>query len=89
MRTVDGGVEIDVWVVPGASRSGVAGVHDGAVRVRVAQPAEAGKANRAVLDLVSRLIEAPVELVSGATSRRKRLRVPGADPASVAKALGL
>ena len=41
---------VDVWVVPGANRSEIVGVHNDALRVRVAAPPEHGEANRALLD---------------------------------------
>ena len=46
-----GGVELSVKVVPGASRTKVAGVWGVALRIAVAAPPEAGKANAAVVKL--------------------------------------
>ena len=76
------GVLVEVWVVPGASRTEVVGIHDGALRLRVAAPAEGGKANEAAARLVGEVFGgARVELVSGASSRRKRFvaRLPVAE----------
>jgi len=81
------GVVIEVWVVPGASRTEVAGVHDGALRLRVAAPAEGGKANKAIAKLLQSLFEAPTELMSGTTSRRKRFLVRGVSLAQAEKTL--
>lgn len=72
------GVLVDVWVVAGASGDRVAGLHDGALRVRVSAPAEGGKANRAV----GRLVAAHLggrrgTVVDGLTARRKRVVVTG------------
>ena len=70
------GVVIEVWVVPGASRSEATGVHDDALRLRVAAPAEGGKANKAVIKLLRSMLDGnKVELISGSTSRRKRVLV--------------
>ena len=77
IRTVDGGLEIVVWVQPGARRSEIVGPHGDALRIRVAAPAEGGRANRAVVDLMAATLGLPVELRSGASSRRKRLFVKG------------
>lgn len=84
LRMVSGGIEVDVWVVPGASRSGVAGVHHGRLRIRVAAPPEAGKANQAVAALLKRQTGAGrIELVRGATTRRKTFFIAGGDGADV------
>jgi uncharacterized protein (TIGR00251 family) len=81
-----GNVIISVHVQPGARRSEVVGGHGDALKLRVAAPPEDGKANRAVVALVAETLGvAPgaVELVSGASSRRKRLRVSGRTEADV------
>ena len=70
---------VEVKVVPGASVSRVAGIRDGALLVRVAAPPEKGKANEELRDCVARALGIPrsaVDLVSGLSSRRKRLSVP-------------
>jgi hypothetical protein len=87
VRASDGGTLIDVWVVPGASRTEIAGVHDGALRVRVAPPAEGGKANRALLRLFSKVTGAPALLERGTTSRRKQVRVAGRSAEAIAAVL--
>lgn len=71
LRSVDGGVEIRVWVVPGASRSSIDGLHGSALKVRVTAPPERGKANAAVADLLSATLGTSVTLVAGTTSRTK------------------
>jgi hypothetical protein len=74
-------VEIAVKVVPRSSRSEVAGtLADGALKVKVAAVPEKGKANeelRAVLAKHFGVAERDVEVVSGAASTRKRVRVRG------------
>ena len=78
---------IDVWVVPGASRSEIVGVHNEALRVRVAAPPEGGKANRAVLALLGGILHAHPQLDRGSTSRRKQVRVENLSPSTVASFL--
>jgi uncharacterized protein len=85
----DDGVEIVVWVVPGARRTELAGLHGEALRVRVSQAPEKGRATRAVADLLTAAIGARVELVAGARGRRKRFRAAGVDAGSVRRALGM
>jgi len=67
-------------VVPGAPRAGVVGRHGDAWKVRVNAAPERGKANEAVLELLSRALDVPVkslELVSGKSSRDKVVSVRG------------
>ncbi|NIA24175.1 MAG: hypothetical protein GWP04_01255 [Gammaproteobacteria bacterium] len=81
------GTEVTVWVVPGASRTEVAGLHDGALRVRVAAPPEGGKANKAVVRMIAEKTGVRVRLMSGTASRRKRLLIEGLTPREAAKSL--
>lgn len=74
----ESGVVVEVWVVPGSSRDGIAGMHDGALRVRTSAPAEGGKANRAVAGLVADWIGGNRgRVVSGHSARRKKILVEG------------
>ncbi len=78
LRERKGQVVLSVHVQPGARTTAVVGRHDDALKVRVAAPATGGRANEAVLALVAKefdLAKGDVELVSGASSRRKRIRL--------------
>jgi uncharacterized protein (TIGR00251 family) len=80
------GALLRVWVGPGASRSGVAGLRGAALRVRVKAPPEGGAANRELLRvLAERLGVRPgdVTLEAGGSGREKRVRVRGLDPGAV------
>jgi uncharacterized protein (TIGR00251 family) len=82
----DGTVILSVHVQPGAQRPGVVGRHGDAVKLRVAAPPEGGRANRAVCELVAAALgvrPADVAVVSGGSSRRKRLAVRTVPPATV------
>ena len=79
------GTYIDLHVQPNARRPGVLGIHGERLKVAVAEPAEGGKANEAVLEAVAGLLKVSrgsVSLAAGQSSRRKRLHVRGIDPAS-------
>jgi uncharacterized protein (TIGR00251 family) len=76
----DGTVVLRVHVQPGARRSAVVGRHGDALKVAVRAPADQGKANEAVLALLRAVLEAPVVLVTGTSSRSKRVAVPGLGP---------
>jgi uncharacterized protein len=74
------GVKIGIKVVPGASRSKVAGVLGDRIKVAVSAQPEGGKANVAVLALfvkVLKVAKGDVEITSGFTQPRKILAVAG------------
>jgi uncharacterized protein (TIGR00251 family) len=74
------GLIIDVRVQPKSSKDGIAGEHNGALKISVTTPPEGGKANGAVIKLLSKLLRIPksaIVIISGATSRNKRLKILG------------
>jgi len=80
-KETDGALAFRVRVVPRASRSEVAGEHDGALRVRVAAPPVEGAANEELARLLAREFKVPardVEIKSGHASKTKLVRVRGA-----------
>jgi uncharacterized protein len=81
---------IEVYIQPGASRTELAGVHDGAIKIRVAAPPVDGAANRALIDFIARqlgIAKRSVRLVSGETRRRKILEIDGLTPELISAAL--
>ena len=92
LRDIEGGVELAVKVVPGASRDRVAGCLGDALKIQVAAPPEKGKANKAVEALLAKALGArtsEVTVVGGLTSPRKVVRITGATADAVRTALGL
>jgi hypothetical protein len=79
-------VTFRVRVVPRASRDKVAGIHDGAVRIRLTAPPVEGAANEALVAFLSsvlRVAKRDIELVSGETARNKVVSVSGLSPEEV------
>jgi hypothetical protein len=77
---------LNVKVVPGASRSCIAGRLGDALKVRVAAAPEKGKANAAVIELLAEALgvkEAQIELVGGHTQPRKTFRISGMEQAQL------
>jgi len=73
-----------VRVAPRAARSTIGGEHDGALKVRIAAPPVTGAANRELIKLLARAFKLPqraVEIISGANSKTKTVRIEGADVA--------
>jgi uncharacterized protein (TIGR00251 family) len=71
---------LPIKVIPGSSRSGVAGWLGDTLRVRVTAPAERGKANAAVESLLSEVLgltSGGARIVSGGSSPRKTVEIVG------------
>ncbi|HET7489110.1 MAG TPA: DUF167 domain-containing protein [Acidimicrobiales bacterium] len=86
----EGAVVLRLHVQPGAGRTAVTGRYGDALKVRVAAPPERGRANEAVVALVATTLgvaAGQVELVSGPSSRSKRVRVTGVDADDVRRLL--
>jgi len=80
-----GGVVIAVRVIPRAGRSGLAGVRNGAVLVRLQAPPVEGAANSELVEVMATALgvsRRAVTIVSGERSRQKRVRVAGIDLAT-------
>lgn len=77
---MSGPARITLRVAPGAAATGVVGRHGDAWKVRVAQPAESGRANAAVVKLLAEALSVSrddVEVVAGRGSRDKIVAVAG------------
>ena len=88
----EGAVWLRVRVQPRASRSEIAGEHDGALRVRVAAPPVDGKANRELERFLAKKLRVPpsrVSVVAGERGKNKLIRIDGVDESAVRDALGL
>ncbi len=83
-------ITFSVRVQPRASRSAVVGLHDSALKVRLAAPPVDGAANEALIKLFAQLLDvtrADVEIISGASSRQKLVRIHHPNPAEAEQAL--
>ena len=95
-RTSSVGISVALRVTPRGGRDDIDGVEtlsDGrnVLKVRVRAIADGGEANRAVTELLAKLLRVPkarVRLLSGATSRLKQIAIDG-DPAALGEALRL
>lgn len=75
----DGRAHFAVRLIPRAARNAVGGVRDGVLHVRVTAAPVDGAANRALIDLLAKVLRLGPTLIrieSGAMSSRKRLSVP-------------
>lgn len=75
LETSPHGVILCVKAQPGARKNEIRGLLDGALKVSCTQIAEHGKANRAIGDILAKVLKlrkSQIELLSGETDSRKR-----------------
>lgn len=80
LRDTPQGCELAVKVVPGASRTRIAGVWGKALKLAVAAPPEGGKANAAVVALLAETFGVrrhTVHIIAGHTKPLKRFVIEG------------
>jgi uncharacterized protein (TIGR00251 family) len=84
----DHGVTLRLHIQPGAKKTEVVGMHGEALKIRLAAPPVDGKANACLIAFLAETLgvaRSAVSLLSGDTSRAKRVHVSGVT-AAVAKA---
>jgi hypothetical protein len=85
------GTILPVRAHPGARRNEIRGEQNGMLKVSVTPPAEKGKANQALIALLSKGLsvrKSQIELISGATSSQKRFLVREVTVADLADRIG-
>jgi uncharacterized protein (TIGR00251 family) len=90
LRSDGDDVILNLHIQPGAKQTEVVGLHGDALKIRLAAPPVDGKANDALVAFLAKKLGAgrtAVEVISGQTSRAKRVRVGGITPTDVLKAL--
>jgi uncharacterized protein len=92
IERTEGGVCIRVYASPRASANSILGLHNGEVKVALVAPPVEGAANRALIEFLAKKLGVPrgaVTLISGETSRHKRVQVEGIDTQTALSKLGL
>lgn len=80
------GVILPVQAQPGARRNGVTGAHAGRLKVAVTPAPEKGKANKALIEVLSEALgvkRSQIRLASGETAGIKKFVVAGVDRATL------
>jgi uncharacterized protein (TIGR00251 family) len=78
LRESKKGLTFDIQVIPHASRSEIAGVQEGAFKIKVTAPPVEGAANEACIKLLAKelgLKKSQMEISSGAKSRKKTVLI--------------
>jgi uncharacterized protein (TIGR00251 family) len=81
------GSALAVRVIPRSSRNEIAEIlNDGTIKIRLAAPPVEGRANQALVEFLSEVLEVPrtkIDIVAGANSREKLVSVLDLDAATV------
>lgn len=91
-REASGCLVLSLHIQPGARKTEIVGLHGQALKIRLSAPPVDGKANACLIEFLAEQLDLPrtrVELVSGAASRLKRLRVTGASEQAVARLINV
>lgn len=82
LRQTDAGVEVFLYIQPRASRNQVVGLQGEELKVALTAPPVDGAANKACCLFIAKLCSLPrscVKIISGETSRHKRLLLADTD----------
>lgn len=78
LETTTEGVVLAVKAKAGARTNDLQGIHEGALKVTVTQAPERGKANRAIIDLLTKKLDlrkSQITLLTGETAPQKRFLI--------------
>ena len=92
LQKVDDGIVFRVRVQPASGKNEIVGVKGDALKIKIGAPAVKGKANKALVDFLARKLgvkNSQVEIISGHTTRLKRIKVIGEGIKTKAKIWGL
>jgi len=79
-------MKLSIKVAPGSSRDGITGWLGETLKIRVKAPAERGRANRAIEQLLAEALGAPkssVQIIGGETMTRKTVEIRGMSESEV------
>lgn len=90
LRVSGDGALLTLHIQPGAKKTEVVGLHGDALKLRLAAPPVDGKANDALIAFLADRLDlsrAHIALVSGQSSRSKRVAVSGIGAAEISRRL--
>lgn len=76
-------VKLRIYVQPNTSQNSIVGLYDNALKVKLKTPPVDGKANKALIALLSKELETPksnIHVISGFTSRTKIVEITDSVP---------
>ena len=84
--TTNSGVILSIRTQPGSSKNRIIGEYGGRLKLAVTAAPEKGKANKAVIELLAdtlHISESSIHIISGESSRDKRLMIEGLTPEDI------
>jgi len=90
--TTNSGIILSVRTQPGSSKNRIIGEYGGRLKLAVTAAPEKGKANKAVIELLADTLhihESSIHIISGESSRDKRLMIEGLTPEDIKSLLNL
>ncbi len=88
IREVEGGIVVSVKVQPNASKDRVVGEHADQIKIAVTVAPEKGKANKAVIKVLSKWLgvkSSDIQIISGENSRDKKVFIRNITPENLYK----
>jgi uncharacterized protein (TIGR00251 family) len=88
----ENGIRFEVKVQPKSSQNQIAGIADGVLKIKLTTPPVDGKANQALVNLLSKTLNVPkknITIVRGQTSTSKLIQVIGLGAEALLNQLGL
>jgi hypothetical protein len=85
-------LQIQIQVTPNASKNQIVDDQNGLLRIRIKGAPEKGEVNKALIEYLAkelRVAKSRIELVSGHTSRYKKLNIDGITQQQFNEALGI
>ena len=86
------GITFVAKIVPGSSKTAIAGVLDDMIKIKVAAPPEKGKANQCLIAFLARKLSVKknaISITAGQTSPVKHIQIVGVSAGTLRENLGL
>ncbi len=83
-------ITFKVKVVPGSSQTAICGLYDDMIKIKVSAPPEKGKANKCLIEFLSKKLgvkKNAVSVITGATGPVKQIHITGLSPEILLKKL--
>jgi len=90
IRETEKGAVLEIRVLPRSSRCEIAGVQDGALKIKITAPPVEGKANKECVRFISDLLKikkSAVSIIAGEKSKNKTVLVAGMTAQEIEKVI--